>query len=69
MPASPAIQHQPVLSAVKVVPPQDLAALRGLHLDSACALAVTWQLEEAGQSKISSIRVSTLSGEPRAGST
>jgi len=38
-----------VLGAVQVVPPQGLAALRGLHLDSACAPAVTWQLEEAGQ--------------------
>jgi hypothetical protein len=49
MPASPAIQDQPVLGAVKVVPPQGLAALRGLHLmDSACALAVTWQLQGSG---------------------
>ncbi len=26
-----------------------LTALRGLHLDSASAPAITWQLEEAGQ--------------------
>jgi hypothetical protein len=39
---------------------------RGLHLDTACAPAVTWQLTGSGtKSKISPIRVSTLSGEPR----
>ena len=32
-----------------------LTALRGLHLDSACAPAVTWQLAEAGQGKIKPI--------------
>src|SRR5215472_13277236 len=42
-----------------------LAALRGLHLDSACAPAVTWQLSEAGQTRSVQIRVSTLRGEPR----
>jgi len=31
-----------------------LTALRGLHLDRTCAPAVTWQLTEAGQTKISS---------------
>jgi len=44
MPASPAIQHPPVLGPVQVVPPQGLAALRGLHLDRTRAPAVTWQL-------------------------
>ncbi len=65
MPRFPATQDQPVLGPVKVVPPQGLAALRGLHLDRVRAPAVTWQLTEAGQSKISSNQVSTLSGEPR----
>jgi len=36
-----------------------------LPLDSACTPAVTWQLAEAGTSKISPIRVSSLPGEPR----
>src|SRR5262249_36755283 len=33
---------------------QGLTALRGLHPDSACAPAVTWQLTKRTQSKISS---------------
>ena len=33
-----------MLGPVQVVPPQGLAALRGLHLDRTCAPAVTWQL-------------------------
>jgi len=40
----PAIQDALVLGLVQVVPPQGLAALRGLHLDRTCAPAVTWQL-------------------------
>jgi putative transposase len=41
-------------------------AVTVLHLDSACAQAVTWQLsKKRDQTKISQIKVSTLSGEPR----
>jgi hypothetical protein len=44
---------------------QDLAALRGLHLDRPCAPAVIWQLEEAGHSKINSIQsIHTSRGTP-----
>jgi hypothetical protein len=62
----PAIQDRPVLAAVQVVPPQGLTALRGAppgqHLRPGRYMAAN----EAGQtSKISSIKVSTLSGEPR----
>jgi hypothetical protein len=42
-----------------------LAALRGVHLDIACAPAVSWARENRGQNNISSIRVSTVRGEPR----
>ena len=63
----PAAQCRPVPGPVKVVPPRRAfrPGLRGLHLDSACAPAVTWQLTGSGTGKISPIKVSTLSGEPR----
>jgi hypothetical protein len=60
-----AVQHWPVLGAVKVVPPRQVAdgtALRGLHLDIACAPAVIWQLTRSGTAKISPIKVSMFSG-------
>ena len=41
-------KYRPALGSVQVIPPRGLTALRGLHLDSACAPAVTWQLSEAG---------------------
>ena len=42
-----------------------LTALRGLHLDSACAPAVTWQLAGSGTTKISSIQsVHAFRGTP-----
>ena len=44
-----------------------LTALRGLHLDSSCAPAVTWQLTGSGQSKVSSIQSAHASrGSPPA---
>ena len=47
----PAPEYRPVPGSIQVVPPQPAPTapgLRGLHLDTACAPAVTWQLSEAG---------------------
>ena len=41
-----------------------LTALRGLHLDTACAPAFTWQLTRSRDNQDQPIGVSTLSGEP-----
>ena len=39
-PLLPTRQHRPVLGPVRVAPSAGLTALRGLHLDSACAPAL-----------------------------
>ena len=44
-----------------------LTALRGLHLDTACAPAFTWQLTRSRDNQDQPIEVSTLSGEPHRG--
>ena len=43
----------------------DGTLLRGLHLDTACAPAFTWQLTRSRDNQDQPIEVSTLSGEPQ----
>ena len=60
-------KYQPVLGPVQVVPPREVpdgTLLRGLHLDTACAPALTWQLTRSRDNQDQPIEVSTLSGEP-----
>ena len=62
------LPRRPVPAGARPSPgrcPPGLTALPGLHLDSARAPAITWQLTGSGTGKISPTKVSTLSGEPR----
>ena len=61
----PLLQDRPVLGPVKVVPPRALTALRGLHLDSACAPALHGSYGSGTKASSAQLEVSTLSGEPR----
>ena len=64
---SPLLRY-PVSAGARLRPGRSssgLTALRGLHLDTACAPALTWQLTRSRDNQDQPIRVSTLSGEPQ----
>jgi hypothetical protein len=63
----PPLLRRPVSAGARPCPGRSspgLTAQRGLHLDTACALALTWQLTRSRDNQDHPIRVSTLPGEP-----
>jgi hypothetical protein len=64
----PLLLHYPVSAGARPCPGRSssgLTALRGLHLDTACAPAFTWQLTRSRDNQDQPIEVSTLSGVPQ----
>ena len=62
------LPRRPVSAGARPCPGRSssgLTALRGLHLDTACAPAFTWQLTRSRDNQDQPIEVSTLSGEPQ----
>ena len=63
----PPLLRYPVSAGARPCPGRSspgLTAPRGLHLDTACAPALTWQLTRSRDNQDQPIEVSTLSGEP-----